>query len=612
MAKKVSQPKETIAPLRPDSGRGPRQNLGRLGLAAGLVVVLALGGAILVKMDRRARLAERVQGGLPAGPDLAGKPAELVERLAKATAAAKSPTDPLPSVAELGRLYHANGYNREAEACWRLLHTEQPREARWGYYLADLARMASNYDEMATLLAQTVKLAPDYAPAWLQLANLQFKTGQLNLAAHTYQQRLALVPGDPYARLWLARIALQLGQRAEARQLIVQLLKDTPEFSSGHNLYAEMLAAEGDTTGAERQRWLGRETGRFREADDPWLDALQDSCFDYERLCVLGTIEYQTAHGDRGKSLYERAIALRPADPGGYELLASLYAKMNEPAKARDVLEQCLPKLGSAKPTAAYYHCLSKAYRDLKQPAEAVRVARLGLEQRGESLELYSLLGTALSDLGQPGPAIAALQKALALNSNDAESNYNLGLIYLALDRWDDAKAALLRSLTLQPTFPNSLTLLGRLEMEAGRWQAAEKFLRPLYESHPEAPESRHLMANWQLSAGAAAQAKNDLAGAEGHYREGLGLNRDHPDLQASLGVLLLLQGRLADALNPLENYHRLQPDNPQSCLFLGQAYAATGRRDDARRILTEGARIADRAGNTATANNCREILEQL
>jgi hypothetical protein len=62
----------------------------------------------------------------------------------------------------------------------------------------------------------------------------------------------------------------------------------------------------------------------------------------------------------------------------------------------------------------------------------------------------------------------------------------------------------------------------------------------------------------------------------------------------------------------PLEAYHRLQPQNPQSSLFLGQAYAATGRLEDARRLLTEGLEAATRAGNSTTAQHCREILQQL
>src|SRR5262245_2213424 len=134
---------------------------------------------------------------------------------------------------------------------------------------------------MTALLEQTVQQFPNYAPALLQLAELNLKTGHLDAAAGYYQKRLAFVPKDPYARLGLARIARQSGRRHEARRALEDLLNDTPKFSAGQNLFAEILAAEGDHAGASRHRLLGREAGRFREADDPWLEALQSSCYDY-------------------------------------------------------------------------------------------------------------------------------------------------------------------------------------------------------------------------------------------------------------------------------------------------------------------------------------------
>lgn len=561
---------------------------------------------------RRPNLTERVQAAIPREPNLTGKAPVLAELLAKAQAGAKGAADPLASVAELGRLYHANSFNAEATACWQLLCVEQPDVARWYYYLADQKRMASDYSTMTALLEKTTALAPDYAPAWLLLAGLQFKTGHLEAAARDYEKRLALVAGDPYARLWLARIALQSGRTDEARRSIEQLVKDAPEFSSAHNLYANMLASSGDTAGADRERWLGRETGRFREADDPWLNELWNWCYDFDQLCALGTLELQTGHPDRAKSYYERAIQVRPGDTHGYELLGGLYLKQNDPAKARDTLEQSIAHLKNSKPSITYYLSLSQAYRELKQTEAAVRVLREGLRQVGDNLELYSTLGRAFSDLGRPNEAIAAFHQALALNPNDAETNFNLGMALLGLDRTDEAIVALKRSLTLQPTFQKSLSVLGRVEMDAGHWESAGVYLRPLLESHPEMPEARQMMSSWHLRAGAAAEGKHDAAAAERHYRDGIALNPNNAELQVSLGVLCLVQGRFADALIPLEIYHRLQPDNAQSCLFLGQAYAANGRAEDARRILNEGITLAEKAGNRVTANHCREMLQAL
>jgi tetratricopeptide (TPR) repeat protein len=583
----------------------------RVALAGAMVGLVVLGAYLTAAWRHRAAVA-RVQAGLPVPPESNGLPVMFTDRLAAAERKARDPATALDGAAELGRLYHASGFPREAGVCWQLLRAAQPREARWSYYLADLRRVASDYAGLAGFLAQTTELAPNYAPAWLQLADLQFKTGRVAEAERGYQKRLALLPGDPYARLGLARVALQEGRRDTARELIELLVREAPEFSPGHNLYAEMLAAAGDGKGAEKQRWLGRETTRFRAADDPWLDELAAWCFNYEQLCIRGTVEFQTRHGDRGRSFFERAIQLRPEALMAYGLLGGLDLELNDPAKARDTLEKGLRQAGTAKPGVMYYVDLSRCYRELKQPAEAVRVAREGLARRGREFELYDALGVSLGDAGERDAAVEALRTAVALNPDDTNANYNLAIALLAVRQLDEAVAALQRSLALKPTFPSSLVMLAQIEIDSGRWESAARYLDPLYESHPEMPQARRLMAYWHLRAGMAAEERHDLTAAEKHYREGVEIDRNHPDLQARLGTLFLIQGRFAEAVMPLEAFHRLQPNNAQSSLFLGQVYAATGRSNEAKQILLAGAEIAERNGNPATAQNCREILRQL
>ena len=598
---------------RPTAGAARRAGAGRW-LAAGLGLLLLAVGATGVHAWRQQQLVGRIRAALPPPPELAGWPPELGERLAAAQAQARSARarTALAGVAELGRLYHANAFFAEAERCWRLLRAAQPGEARWCYYLSDLRRTAGDDGEMFGFMAEAAKLAPGYSAVWLHLADMQLKLGQLEAARRDYERRLALLPGDRYARLGLTRVALQQGRRADARTLIEQLVKDAPEFSSAHNLFAELLAAAGDSAAADRERWLGRNTVRFREAADPWLDELGDWCYDYERVCVLGDIESQTRHYDRARTFYQRAIQLRPGDPSAYELAGAMELKAEDPARARDILERALARLPPGKPTIMTYVDLAHAYRLLKQPGEAVRVIRLGIERLGDQYEFDDALGVALGDLGRHEESVAALRTAVAKSPNDANANYNLAVALLAVRRLDEAIPALRRSLALKPTFPEALALLAQIEMDSGRWQEAMQYLQPLFESRPEMPQARQLMALWHLIAGAEAEKQHDLAEAAQHYRAGLNILPNHPELQMRYGTLCLVQGQFADAITALEAYHRSEPGNPTSAFFLGQAYAGAGRRDEARKVLTEGAELADRMGNATTAQYCREILRQL
>jgi HemY protein len=574
-----------------------------------ILAAALLGGAGAVGWhSHRLRMAARA--ALPPLPDLTGRPTLLVRLLTEAQARARS-SDP-DGVAELGRLYQANGYGAQAEACWRWLQARQPGEARWRYYLADLRRAAGDYDGMAVLLRQTVERAPGYAPAWLKLAEWEFKTGQVDAAAHDYGRRLALRPGDPYARLGLARVARHRGQTNEARRLIEELVQDDPDFPPGHNLYAEMLAAEGDQPGADRQRLLGRAAGRFREAADPWLAELDARCYDFGRLGILAAVQNETRRGDRGEAFLQRAVQLDPKNPSGYELLGALYLNLGDAAKARDTLERGLRQARTAAPSSLYYFHLSEAYRRLRQPQTALTVAQRGLTTAGAAIELYNALGMALGDLGRNEEAAAAFRQALARNPNDTNSNFNLAHTLLALGRREEASACLRRALVQKPAFPSALALLGRLELEDGRLDAAGIHLQRLYDSDPGAHQARQLLAQWHLRAGLAAEKKQDSAGAGRHYREGLELDPEQPELAIRLGISCLVQGRFDEAVAPLESFRRLQPNDPQGALYLGQAYARLGRTEDARRVLTEGVEIADRTGKPATAAHCRELLSRL
>src|SRR5688572_20678947 len=147
---------------------------------------------------REASFRQRLRTALPAPPDLSGSPTVLIDRISSAQSQANSWRGARVGVVELGRLYHANGFFAQAEACWRFFHAEEPKEARWAYYLADVRRAAGDYSAVKRLLRETVRLAPKYAPAALQLAAVEFKSGELDEAGAWYTRSVALVHDNPH------------------------------------------------------------------------------------------------------------------------------------------------------------------------------------------------------------------------------------------------------------------------------------------------------------------------------------------------------------------------------------------------------------------------------
>ncbi len=574
-----------------------------------LVIGLLAGGTALVYW-RISPSAARVAIALPPLPDLAAKPAELRDRLTAASAAAARPHPALEAVAELARLYHENGFLSEAQACWEWLRVAQPLEPKWVYYLADVRRTSGDYEADERLLNNTVLLSPGYAPAWLQLGQLQFKSGRLDEAQHSFERRLALLPGDPYARLGLARVALQRGRKDEAEREIEALVRDHPRFPPSLSLQAEILAARGDAAGAERARIAAAEAGRFREADDAWLEALYPWCFDPNRLSVLATIDFQTNHGDKGRAYLEKAVRLAPTDAHCVQALSELYLGSNDPAAARALLERSIPKLQGA--SAMLYVDWCETYRVQHNSGPALDVVDRALKFLPDAYQLHNERGAILGDLGRLEESVAAYRRAVELAPSDTDSNFSLGVTLFALGRRDEAVNYFKRSLTLQPTYPKALVMLGRIELEAHHLDAAAQYLQPLLDAHPEQQLARELMAAWHLQSGLAASAKHEEETAESHYREGFKLKPNDPDLGMNLGTLYLTQNHPEAAIAPLEAYHHGRPEDPQAFLFLGQAYAQVGRISEARKVLQQGEQLATKVGQKQTAAFCQEILQHL
>lgn len=580
----------------------------RFGRTAIIMLALAgLGTAAGYYGLRRAQI-NRVRATLPAAPENPPN-ATLRDLIADARNAAMA--GQLEAVAELGRLLHANEFRAEAEACWRLLAREQPKEARWHYYLADLLRQAGDQAGTEHHLELTVAADPTAATAWLQLAEMKLKSGRLDAAATGYQRRLDLLPGDPYAELGLARITHLRGRTDETLQQLGRLLARHPKFSAAQNLYAELQAASGREDLADLHRWLGREAGRFREADDPWLEDLNTRCHEPRRLCHLGVIAYQTNQGDRGRARFEHAINLAPGNPFAYELLGTLLLEQGAAEAARDVLLRGIEQASGSNPSALHFLELRNAFEALQQPGPARRALEVGLERHPDSADLWHAWGNRLKAEGKIEEAAAAYRRAINVNPAFVEADFALAVLLVETERLPEAAEALRRALTMQPTFPKAMLLLARLEVDAGRVDEAGRYLLPLLKANPGETEIRKITASWRLRAGRAAE-KTDPSAAERHYRAGLELDPENADLNAGLGLRLLVTDRAAEAVGPLETFSRLQPGNPQAALFLGQAYARTGRLGEARRVLTAGLRQAEQAGQTATAGNFREILSML
>jgi HemY protein len=149
------------------------------------------------------------------------------------------------AVGHMGRLYQANQFYDQALSCYRLALKYDKKSAMWLYLSASIHQQRGETASMIGFLEQTLRLSSDYSPAVLKLADTYFKAGEMRKAKVHYERRLALTPGDPYALLGLARIALDEGQWDDAEDRLQKAISSDSQFGDAHRLMAQVHEQHG-------------------------------------------------------------------------------------------------------------------------------------------------------------------------------------------------------------------------------------------------------------------------------------------------------------------------------------------------------------------------------
>lgn len=582
--------------------------MGRMIAAAATLAAVGGGGTYLLLAPS---LPEQVRGAFPALPDLSSAPVILQEKLQHAyakTAASGTVAD----LAEYARLLHANDFAAAAAQAWQVLHRVDPAEPRWSYYLAHLRRDTGDMGETIMWLQKTVEINPNYRPAWLQLGDMALKSARFELARNYYGKCLRLLPGDPYARIGLARIEQQEGESNAARSALLELVEDHPNFSSAHNLLAQIYRKSGEESSADMHRWQGYRAGRFITAEDPWLDELQIHCFTPAKLFIIGMMEFQANRGDLGRSAYEKAVQYSPNDPGNHELLGDLYRKLKEPELARSSLNRSIAlseAAGVAPSLLAFIH-LTALERELGEFQTSREVAERGRVAHPKSPEIWVELGLTLTALEENEAARNSFSAAIILSPLDTAAQFHMGEWWLRQDETEEAIPHFEKSLALQPTFAPALRYLLQYSLGTGQLDSARDYADTLLAAYYGDSEVRQLVAICYLRLGRRELTRNAVAVAIEHFQTAYELDSTDVDIAFELGTLQLAQGAFKAATPPLETLIKHRPADERAHFFLAQAYLMDGRPRAAKTLLEKGLTLAEQAGNADTAANIREMLQ--
>lgn len=439
--------KRETKPDHPPQRQGARRWFVLLGLAL-------VGGSIAWVTSNRIESASRqsLEARLPERVALEGKAPALAAALDGAHANAAEairkglrPEQIGERVGHLGKTYQANAYGDAARAAFRLAMELDGDDARWPYYLAFLGQERGETESVTGLLEQSIELDASYAPAWLKLADNQFKRGRDTASLASYQKRLALVPGDPYAHLGLARIAAGRSDWETAASHLEAATEVAPYFGAAHRLLARAYQQMGKTRDAEASSERASDADRFFPAPDPRIDDLFELCFDVDWL-LASAYKYAFVRGsDVANRMFNRALDLEPENPKVYLILGQTTQDLDQ---ARQAFETAV-SLDPGNPEA--YGFLGESLRQLGQLQRAEPVLREAVRLGSEMPMTYENLGLCLAAQSRFEEALDYLEKAVLMEPEGIDYRLSLAGVLAQTGRLQEARRHYERVLAIKP-----------------------------------------------------------------------------------------------------------------------------------------------------------------
>ena len=196
------------------------------------------------------------------------------------------------------------------------------------YYDAVKARLKGEDKESEQLLHQVIKLTPDAAGAYFDLARLNMKQNKVEKATEYIKKAVALDNTNPWFQSQYAEILILANKFDEAAKVYDNLAKQ--ERYNDEYLY--------------KSAGLYAQTGKYKEAMDALNKMIEKDGEDEEMLLRKHELYLKMNDLDGAANMLRKIIDKNPQEGRYYAILAEMYENNKQPAKAKEVYEQALKK----------------------------------------------------------------------------------------------------------------------------------------------------------------------------------------------------------------------------------------------------------------------------
>jgi len=322
----------------------------------------------------------------------------------------------------------------------------------------------------------------------------------------------------------------------------------------------------------------------------------------YEKLVKLvpGSAEFQAKLGIAYYSFgrpgdaalaFTRALKLKPGLREARNYLGASLAESGRCQEAIPLLLKDTPQISDPQLKRTAEADGLKCAMALEQEEGALDFLRLLKRDFSNDPEVLYLTVHVYSDLS----TLASQHLLMA-----APASYQVHELYAEVlemqEKWDEAEAEYRRVLEIDPHLPGIHFRIGRLLLSEPKTPTAKERAKQEFEEELKV-NPRNAGAEYVL--GEIARQVHDFPEAIEHFTRASQLDPTMADAFIGLGKSLVAVGRIADAIAPLENAVKLQPQNPVAHYQLALAYRRTGHTPEAEKAMAAYRKAKDNAHRT-------------
>lgn len=459
----------------------------------------------------------------------------------------------------------------------------------------EVAGFARQYDRALELARLWVELEPDSPQARQAQSTLLVMANRLDDLAPQLSVLLAKDPANVGGNLLhLNRMLSRITDKQAVQKVIDSVAAPYDTIPEAHFAMAQAAANAGDNLRALmetekslqlRPDWevaaLARAQLQARQSNQTAIDSLakfvEDTPDAREARLTLARLLIAEKRYDEARRHFERLIKDNPDNPDVIYPVAMLALQQGDTKTGRSQLEHLLTTNFPDKSTIHFF--LGQLDQEQKKPEAALehyrqvttgdqyiaarsRAAQILLQQ-GKTDEARELLHNT-----RGGTPAERTQLILAESQLLREAG-----------RHNEAYIMLDGALGNQPDNPEILYETALTAERIGKPELLETHLKHLLAIKPDHAHALNALG-YSL-----AERNTRLDEAHELIARALSLAPEDAFIMDSMGWVLYRQGKLAEALQTLENAYRLRAD-PEIAAHLGEVLWTLGRRDDASRLL--------------------------